>query len=225
MRRPGVYLHYTYNQGVLRYKDRIYVGKTGELRERLVKLFHSSTIGGHSGLLHTYQRVKRHFHWKGMKKQIEEQVRACEVCAQNKTDTQAYPRLLQPLPVPNQVWEDICMDFIEALPKSEGKDNILVVVDRLTKYARFVPLKHPFTATDIAWVFMDTVYKLHGCPRSIVTDRDKIFTSQFWRELFQLLGTQLKMSTSYHPETDGQTERVNRCLETYLRCMCFQYPR
>ncbi len=99
------------------------------------------------------------------------------------------------------------------------------MVDRLTKYAQFIPLAHPFSAIDVARVFMDTVFKLHECTKSIVTDRDKIFTSHFWRKLFKLLGTQLKMSSSYHPETDGQTERVNRCLETYLRCICFQHPK
>ncbi len=117
------------------------------------------------------------------------------------------------------------MDFVEALPRSAGKDTILVVVDRLTKYAHFIPLAHPFSATDVVRVFMDEVLRLHGCPKSIVTDRDKIFTSHFWRELFKLLGTQLKMSTSYHPETDEQIERVNHCFETYLRCICFQHPK
>ncbi len=216
---------YTYKQGVLRYKGRICVGSSGNLREKLIKHFHHSTTGGHSGVLHTYQRAKGHFHWKGTRKQIEEQIRHCEICAQNKVDNQAYPGLLQPLPIPQQIWEDLSMDFLEALPNSEGKDTILVVVDRFNKYSHFLPLRHPFTAKEVAKIFLDTVYKLHGCPKSIVTDRDKVFTSLFWKELFNLLGVQLKMSTSYHPETDGQTERVNRCLETYLRCMCFQHPK
>ncbi len=152
--------------------------------------FHNSALGGHSGVLHTYQRIKGHFYWLGMKKQIEEFIKDCAVCAQNKVDTQAYPGLLQPLSIPYQIWEDISMDFIEALPKTEGKDTILVIVDRLTKYAHFVPMKHPFSTMDVARLFMDTVYKLHGCPKSIVTDRDKIFTSQFWKGIFQLMGTQ-----------------------------------
>ncbi len=154
-----------------------------------------------------------------MKKQIESVIQSCEVCAQNKSATTGYQGLLQPLPIPSQIWTDISMDFVEALPKSEGKDTIMVVVDRLTKYAHFIPLKHPFTARDIARVFMDTIYKLHGCPKSIVSDRDKIFTSQFWTELFRLLGTQLKMSTSYHPEIDGQTESqplLRDILEVYV---------
>ncbi len=175
-------------------------------------------------MLHTYRRIKGHFYWKGMKKQIDVLIRDCEVCAQNKFDTRGYQEMLQPLSIPNQIWKKISMDFIEALLYSEGKDTVIVIVDRLTKYANFIPLRHSFTANHVARVFMDTIYKLHGCPKSIVIDRDKIFTSQFWTELFKLLGAQLNMSTSYHPETDGQTDHVNRCLKTYLRCMCFQHP-
>ncbi len=151
-------------------------------------------------------------------------VRNCGTCARNKIDNQTYQGLLQPLPIPSQIWEDISMDFIESLPTSKGKDTIMVVVDRLTKYAHFISLKHPFTAADVVQAFMDTIYKLHGCLKSIVTDRDKIFTSQFWKKLFRYMGTQLRMSTSYHLKTNGQTERINRCLETYLRCMCSQHP-
>lgn len=91
------------------------------------------------------------------------------------------------------------MDFIEALPKLEGKDTVLVVIDLLTKYAKFLSLTHPFTASSVARAFLDTVYKLHGLPRTILTDRDKVFTSQIWQEIFKLLGVKLLMSTTYHP--------------------------
>lgn len=107
------------------------------------------------------------------------------------------------------------MDFIEALPKSEGKDTVLVVIDRLTKYAHFISLTHPFTAAHVVRAFLDTVYKLHGLPRTILTDRENVFTSQIWQEMFKLLRVKLLMSTTYHPQTDGQclkTQQVPRDL-------------
>ena len=110
------------------------------------------------------------------------------------------------------------MDFITGFPKSGNKSGLMVVVDKLFKYAHFCALPHPFTPALVAQYFMDQIFKLHGMPTSIVSDRDRIFTSNFWQELFRLQGTQLKLSTSYHPQMDGQTEAVKKCLETYLRC-------
>jgi len=129
------------------------------------------------------------------------------------------------LAIPEHAWEGMSMDFIEGLPKSEGRDAILVIVDRLTKFAYFISLTHPYTAPEIARKFMDTVGRVHGIPKSIVSDRDKIFTSSFWQGLFKGIGVGLHMSTAYHPQTDGQTERVNQCLEAYLRCTCLAKPR
>lgn len=107
--------------------------------------------------------------------------------------------LLQPLPIPERVWQDISMDFIEGLPKSEGYSVILVVVDRLTKFAHFIPIKHPYTALSIAKIFLDTIVKMHGLPKSIVSDRDPIFVSNFWKELFKLYKVDLNLTTTYHP--------------------------
>lgn len=117
------------------------------------------------------------------------------------------------------------MDFVEGLSKSSRFDTILVVIDKYTKYGHFIPLAHPFTALQVAQDFMEHVYKLHGLPESIISDRDKIFTSAFWRYLFKLTDTQLLMSSSYHPQTDGQTERLNQCLEGFLRCNVHSCPK
>ena len=108
------------------------------------------------------------------------------------------------------------MDLIEGLPPSEGKNSMLVVVNRFTKFSHFIALIRPYTATSIAKVFLGNIYKLHGLPEAIVSDRDPILTSLVWKELFRLLGTTLQLSSSHHPQTDGQTERVNQCVETYL---------
>ena len=112
------------------------------------------------------------------------------------------------------------MDFVEGLPQSEGKDVIMVVVDRLTKFGHFISLSHPFTAQEVAQTFLDRVASIHGAPKTIVLDRDKVFTSSFWQELFRKLGVGLCLSTAYHPQTDSQMKKINQYLEAYLRCMC-----
>ena len=116
------------------------------------------------------------------------------------------------------------MDFIEGLPKSFGCNVIYVVVDRFTKYAHFIPMTSHYTAKSVAEAFFDQIFRLHGLPTHIVSDRDKAFTSLFWQELFKMLGTELNLSSAYHPQSDGQTERVNRCVENYLRSIYMYQP-
>lgn len=127
--------------------------------------------------------------------------------------------------MPDQIWEDILMDFIEGLPISHGKSTILVVVDRLSKSAHFAALNRPFTAKIVAETFVNTVVKLHGMPWSIVSDRDPVFISHFWQKFFKMSSTTLKVSSSYHPQTYGHSEVTNRSLEQYLWCLCHQQPR
>ena len=160
-----------------------------------------------------------------MRRVVKDFLQQCDICQRFKTDYMKPAGLLQPLPVPTQMWTDVSMDFIEGLPSSNGYTSIMVVVDRLTKYAHFVALKHPFTAVIVAKAFVANVVRLHGILTSIVSDRDKVFISSFWRALFQLQGTKLCMSSSYHPQSDGQTEVVNRTLEQYLRCFAGDQPR
>jgi len=117
------------------------------------------------------------------------------------------------------------MDFVEGLPSSHGFTVIIVIVDKLSKYAHFQPLAHPFTAMQVAQLYFDQIYRLHGLPKAIISDRDKIFTSTLWQTLFKLSDTSLLMSSLYHPQTDGQTERLNQCLETFLRCLVSSCPR
>lgn len=152
---------------------------------------HSSAIGGHSGISVTYRRLNQLFAWSGMKAAVHSFVTAYDVCQRAKPDRSKLPSPLQPLLVPNKAWFVISMDFIEGLPSSGGFTCILVVVDLFSKYAHFVSIKHPFTASSVAQYFLSNVYKFHGLPQAIISDRDRIFTTTFWRELFWLAGVEL----------------------------------
>lgn len=221
---PAAFPGYTIRQGRLLYKGRMVVARTSPIVQRLLHAYYNGVLGGHSGGLKTYRRIAADWFWVGMKRDVTAYVGRCEICQRCKASTLAPEGLLQPLPIPEQVWEDVSMDFIEGLPRSEGYDTILVVVDRLSKYGHFIALRHPFTAEKVATQFVREVVRLHGVPRSIVSDRDRIFLSRFWTDLHKQLGTTLSRSTAYHPQTDGQSEVVNRSVETYLRCFTCDKP-
>lgn len=217
--------HYTFKSGLLRYDNRIWIGEDQQLRSQIITALHDSPQGGHSGFPVTYRRIVSLFKWPQMKTAVRDYVRACHVCQKAKPERIHSPGLLQPLPIPSKPWDMATMDFIDGLPTSRQYNCILVVVDKLTKYAHFLPLKHPYTASKVAELFVDGIYKLHGLPKVLVSDRDPVFTSQFWQGVFKATGTELRMSTAYHPETDGQTERVNQSIECFLRCFISANPQ
>ncbi|XP_026451123.1 uncharacterized protein LOC113351333 [Papaver somniferum] len=186
------------------------------IRDKLLKTLYTSAIGGNYGIQATSVRARSHFYWTGMHRDIVSLISQCDVYQRNKADHTNSSGLLEPLPIHEHDWQHIAMDFIEGLPVSNMKSVILVVVDRLTKYAHFLALQHPYTASSVAHAFLNQVMKLHGLPSSIVSDRDKVFTSNVWHDLFKALGTSINLSTAYHPQSDGQTERANACVENYL---------
>lgn len=152
-----------------------------------------------------------------MLRDIKAYILKCEPCLRCKNKNVASLGLLQPLPIPHGVWYSVAMDFIEGLSKSVGKVIIWVVVDRLSKYTHFVALAHPLIANVLIQIFVDQIYKFHGAPKNVVSDRDPLFVSKFWKDFVGHLGVEQNLSSSYHPQNDGQTKVLNRCLKNYLR--------
>ena len=193
---------YEVRHGLLYYKDRIYLPPNSATRNLILQELHTGPSRGHLGFQQTFRRVARDFYRPGMTSFIKKFVRECDICQRSKSENVLLARKLPPLPIPSQVWTDQAMDFIEGLPKFARKDTTFVVVDRLSKYAHFFALSHPFTTVRIAQIFFDNIFKLHGLPKTIVSDRpktivsdrpktivsdrDKVFVSTFWRELFAL---------------------------------------
>jgi len=221
----ATYNQYTVREGLLYWKDKLVIPMEEALVQRILQEYHSSPIGGHVGITRTLARLKAQFYWPKMQKHVQEYVQNCVICQQAQVSNTLPSGLLQPLPIPQQVWEDIAMNFITGLPIVNVFSVIMVVIDKLTKYAHFLTLKADYSSKTVAEAFMSNIVKLHGMPRSIVLDRDKVFTSAFWQHLFKLQGTTLVMSSTYHPQTDGQSEILNKCLEMYLRCFTYENPK
>ncbi|CAM8992550.1 unnamed protein product [Rhodiola kirilowii] len=222
---PLKHAELTLRDGIVLWQGKLRVPEDTILKELIIYEFHNTTSGGHPGIRRTLARISANFYWKDLRGDVKAFVQHCETCQQVKAPNVAPAGLLIPLPIPDKIWSDLSMDFITHLPPSAGKTAIMVVVDRLSKYAHFSPLKHGYTTNDVAQVFIRDVIKLHGFPASIVSDRDAIFMSKFWKELFRQQGTLLAHSTAYHPQSDGQTEVVNRSLEDYLRCFVSDHQR
>jgi len=199
-------------------QQRIVVPNSPLLKRRILELCHDQALSGHLGITKTLKLVSRDFCWPGLSTDVEDYVRHCDACQRHKVNTRMYAGKLQPLSVPGRRWESVTMDMIVKLPvTAAGHDSILVFVDRLTKMVHFVPTTESLTAHGFAKLFIENVVRLHGLPHSVISDRGAQFNNKFWDSVCELLGLNKNMSSAFHPQTDGQTERTNRTLEEMLR--------
>jgi len=202
--------------GVVLKEGRIYVPE-GELRGEIIRLHHDTPVGGHGGRWKTTELVTRNYWWPGITKEVGKYVDGCNTCQRYKNQSEAPAGKLMPNVIPEKPWSHISADFITKLLLAQGYDAVLVVCDRFSKMAHFIATMEKTTAEGLARLFQDQVWKLHRLPESIISDRGVQFAAGMMKELNNLLGIQTKLSTAYHPQTDGQTERINQELEQYLR--------
>jgi hypothetical protein len=209
-------------RGLLRHNGRLYVPNSTAMRQEIIASFHDSKLAGHFGTEKTTQLVHRTLYWQEMHADIKGYVATCLTCQRSKAPRRLPFGKLSPLPIPERIWEEISLDLIVGLPPAKKGDNvvydsILVVVDRLSKMALYIPALEKWNAKDFATVFFEKVGSRFGLPKGIVSDRGTLFTSTFWTEICFQCQMKRKLSTAYHPQTDGQTECQNQTLETYLR--------
>jgi hypothetical protein len=200
------------------------VPDVADLRKLILSEAHDTAYSIHPGSTKMYYDLKERFWWYGMKRSVAEYVAICDTCQRVKAEHQRPAGLLQPLKIPEWKWEEITMDFIVGLPRTQkGYNSIWVVVDRLTKVAHFIPVNTTYSGARLAELYISRIICLHRVPKKIISDRGSQFTSQFWKQLHDSLDTKLCFSTAYHPQTDGQTERTNQVLEDMLRACAIQY--
>ena len=216
---PNASGYHMAEDGTLLLNGRITVPKEGGFKEEILKLAHQSLLSIHPGSTKMYRDMRRYYHWPGMKKSVARWVAQCQVCQQIKAEHQVPGGLLQSLPIPEWKWDSVSMDLITGLPVARGRSNnaIWVIMDRLTKVAHLLAIRDTDKTETLAELYINQIVKLHGVPANIVSDRDPRFTAAFWRALQGALGTELHISTAFHPETDGQTERTIQTIEDMLR--------
>ena len=209
---------YRRESGFLFFRDRLSI-PAGSTRDFLIWELHGGGLAGHFGITKTLQAVEARYFWPHLRRDVRRLIGRCSTCTIGKLTRQNTGQYL-PLPVPEAPWQEVSMDFVLGLPRTRRQlDAILVVVDRFSKMAHFMACSRTTDAAHTARLFFNEVVRLHGIPRSIVSDRDVRFTSNFWKTLWRLMGTTLQFSTAFHPQTDGQTEVTNRTLGNLLRCL------
>ncbi|MBW0506936.1 hypothetical protein O181_046651 [Austropuccinia psidii MF-1] len=201
---------------LLSFKDRVVIPRNHELQFDILQKHHDSPLAGHPGQEKTLKVIKRNFYWAGRNQVIKDYVSSCQQCSRKKNIHHKKFELLKPLQIPSGPWNSLSKYFITQLPLSRKFDSILVVLDKFSKMAIFIPIYSTITALDLAQIFISHVFSKNGLPISIVSDRGSLFVSSFWTQLCQKLKISRDLSTAFHPETDGQTERVNQILEQYL---------
>ncbi|KAL8116429.1 hypothetical protein AgCh_022794 [Apium graveolens] len=212
------------NEGILRFASRIWIPNVAELKEEIMRDAHNSKYSIHPGSTKMYRDLKENFWWPNMKKEIAEWVSKCYTCQRVKAEHQRLSGLLQPLNIPEWKWEHLAMDFVVGLPRTKANhDAIWVILDRLTKSAHFLPINERFSLDKLVHLYLKEIVMRHGVPVSIVSDRDPRFNSRFWRQFQECLGTKLNMSTAYHPQTDGQSERTIQTIEDMLRLCAIDF--
>ena len=210
--------------GGIYFLNRLFVSDDAQLREEVMREAHHSRFTVHPGETKMYHDLRRQFWWHGMKRDVASFVSKCLTCQQVKVEHQRPAGLLQPLPVAEWKWDHVTMDFVTGFPKThQGKDGVWVVVDRLTKSAHFLAIRTTDSVLTLSKLYVREIVRLHGVPLSIVSDRDARFTSRFWKSLQKALGTELRLSTAFHPQTDGQSERVIQILEDMLRACVLDF--
>jgi hypothetical protein len=210
--------HWSCKDGLLFYKGLLYVPES--LRMNVLQEHHDAALAGHPGISRTLELVTRNYWFPGINAFVKDYVNSCYSCQQAKPPRHPRHGELASLPVPTSPWKGLSCDFITDLPVSDGMDSVLVFVDRMTKMAHFIKCLKTTDAPEFARLFVSNIVRLHGLPDSIVSDRGSIFTSHFWSTVASILKIDPRKSTAFHPQTDGQTERMNQTLETYLRISC-----
>ncbi|KAJ1306587.1 hypothetical protein OPQ81_007587 [Rhizoctonia solani] len=205
---------YTLQEGLLFYQGRMVVPDEPELKQELLAHFHDSSAAGYQERACILELIRHHYYWPVMKFQVNRYLDSCEICQRSKGHEKHYA--LKPLSVPSGPWEDISYDFIVKLPKCQGHDSVLVIVHRFSKMVHFISCKETAAAEDVAQLFLQHIWKLHGTPKQTVSDRGSTFNSKFLRALYKALQIEPSFSTAYHPQSDGQTEIKNQWLKEYL---------